>query len=57
MPGTVLNSFKRFNVIQQPYKRELLYFAEGLFGIYILSFKNDGDDDNDEEDYNDKNGG
>lgn len=39
MPGAVLNSLKGFSLIQQPYKKELLYFAEGIFGMYLLVLK------------------
>lgn len=39
MLGAVLISLKGFSLIQQPYKKELLYFAEGIFGMYLLVLK------------------
>lgn len=51
----VINALKGFNLIQQPqlpYKGVLFSFKEGIFSIYLLSVKNDGDDGNYDDDNN-----
>ena len=50
----MLSALQGFNLIQWPYNGGLLSFAVGIFGTYLLRFKNNGDDDDDSDNSDDE---